>query len=791
MDQNLELLFGVLALQADLLSNDQFAEACSAWVTRKHTPLADLLVERGWLTPADRAIVQQLVERKLKKHGGDVQASLAEAAGPAVQQSLAGVADPGLKASLRTLTPSAAVNPAEAVTLKPAPADGQVLPTTTDYQPAKRERYSLTRLHAKGGIGQVWLARDEDLGREVALKELQPEQAANPAVVARFVEEARIAAQLQHPGIIPVHELSPGSAARTPFYTMKFIRGRTLADGCQRYHQRRQAGTAGPLELRELLGAFVTVCQAVAYAHSRNVIHRDLKTANVALGDYGEVLVLDFGLSKVVPTGASEHSPPAPASLLPVTLPKDACRGQTLQGQTLGTPGYMPPEQAGGQLDRIDARSDIYSLGAILYEILTGVPPFAGADVMDILLQVLNEPPRPPRQRVSTVPAALEAICLKTLAKEPGARYASATVLAAEVERFLADEPVQAYPEPWTTRVRRWLDRHRIAVSAAAAALVVATIGLAVGAGLLASARDRERSARSDADQQRDAANQIAYVAGMGLAQRAWEENNVVRARELLNEVPKEAAGRDLRGFEWYSLSRLCHSETLTIDSDLGPVWSVAFSPDGLRLAAGSSVGKVKIFESATGKELVSLRGTDASRISSVAFSRDGRYLAAGGGLQVGPPGLGQADQFVKIWDSATGEERWSLKVKGSWVWEVAFSPDGKRLAMRDTASKVTILEIATRKEKIYLDRRGGGLTSMAFSPDGRYLAAGGWLQVPGRTDGKVILWDSLTGEEQRFFVSQDCLVERVTFSPDGRHLATAEGFAGLDIRAGECKLSI
>src|SRR5207248_1626665 len=145
------------------------------------------------------------------------------------------------------------------------------------------------------GMGQVWLARDEDLGREVALKELQPELAANPTAVARFVEEARIAAQLQHPGIIPVHALSPGSAERPPFYTMKFIRGRTLADACQQYHRRRRAGEAGPLELRELLGAYVTVCQAVAYAHARNVIHRDLKPSNVALGDYGEVLVLDFG----------------------------------------------------------------------------------------------------------------------------------------------------------------------------------------------------------------------------------------------------------------------------------------------------------------------------------------------------------------------------------------------------------------------------------------------------------------------------------------------------------------
>jgi uncharacterized protein (TIGR03067 family) len=470
VDTDRNLLFAVLALQADLLDRERFVQACTLWAARKDVPLADLLIEQGWLTTAGKGVVDQLIEFKLRKHGGDVQASLADAAGPAVQRSLAELADPDVQASLCHLVPTPAGERLDAVASGPTLANACVQPATTPYQPDKREHYTLTRLHATGGIGRVWLARDEELGREVALKELRPEQAGNPAAVARFVEEARIAAQLQHPGIIPVHELSPGSAAQTPFYTMKFVRGRTLADAARQYHQRRERGAAGPLELRELLSAFIAVCQAVAYAHSRGVIHRDLKPSNVALGDYGEVLVFDFGLSRVARAGEHPAAENA-ASLGPISLPEDASRGQTLQGQVLGTPGYMAPEQAEGRLNQIDRRSDVYGLGAILYEILTGQPPFCGRDTPVILRKVVSDQPVPPRQQVSSVPAPVEAICLKALSRQRADRYATAVDLAVEVQRFLADEPVQAYPEPWTTRTRRWLSRHRIAVSAAAAGL--------------------------------------------------------------------------------------------------------------------------------------------------------------------------------------------------------------------------------------------------------------------------------------------------------------------------------
>jgi serine/threonine-protein kinase len=350
---------------------------------------------------------------------------------------------------------------------------------TTAHEPEGRGRYLLLNLHAQGGIGQVWLARDPEIGRDVALKELRPERQGHAAAQARFLEEARVTGQLEHPGIVPVHELVRAADGRT-FYTMRLVRGRTLGEAIREYHRKRQAGTAGPLELRGLLTAFVAVCQAVAFAHSRQVIHRDLKPANVVLGDYGEVVVLDWGLAKVL--GATEEGP---TELLPVSL-EPGERDETAQGQVLGTPAYMAPEQAEGRVDLVGAATDVYGLGAVLYEVLTGHPPFAGP-TDEVVRRVVREEPARPRQVVAEAPAALEAVCLKALAKSPADRYGSAGELAKEVERWLADEPVAAYRDPLTTRLTRWGRRHRTLAATAAAALVAALVGL--GAVLAVQAR--------------------------------------------------------------------------------------------------------------------------------------------------------------------------------------------------------------------------------------------------------------------------------------------------------------
>jgi PAS domain S-box-containing protein len=290
-------------------------------------------------------------------------------------------------------------------------------------------RYGFTSIHAVGGIGRVWLARDRQLDRDVAVKELLPENAGDARTVARFLREARLTGQLEHPGIVPVYEVA--GPERRPFYAMRFVRGRTLSDAVHSYHVNRLNRQEDPLGFIALLTAFAAVCNAVAYAHSRHVVHRDLKGDNVILGDFGEVIVLDWGLAKVV--GQPDESENQSVQTVP-PVAQDA--GLTVQGEVMGTPGYMAPEQAAGRLNEIDQRTDVFGLGAIFYEILTGRPPFVGRDTFDVLQQAVRAEPALPRELWPEVPAALEEICLKAMAKDPRQRYSSASDLAQEVQRW-------------------------------------------------------------------------------------------------------------------------------------------------------------------------------------------------------------------------------------------------------------------------------------------------------------------------------------------------------------------
>jgi serine/threonine-protein kinase len=525
MNTDRNLLFGVLALQADVITPAQFIEACTLWSSRKDAPLADLLAERGWLKTEDKVHVDYLLERKVRKHAGDLGASLAASTPSEVKAALASLGDADIQHTLDGFGPTPEGSPLQ----------------TTAYDPEGRGRYQLLHLHAKGGIGKAWLARDVDLGREVALKELLPERASHPAVLARFLEEARITGQLEHPGIVPVYELTRHAESRHPFYTMRFLRGRTLTDAIRVYHQRRSDKQASPLELRELLRMLVAICNAVAFAHARGVLHRDLKPQNVILGDFGEVMILDWGLAKVI--GAADDS-----SKLPVDI-GDSERDETIQGQILGTPAYMPPEQAEGRLDRIDERSDVYGLGAILYEILTGQAPFPGKDTKSVLTQVIHEAPALPRRLVTTMPSALQAVCIKALAKQQEQRYGSAKALAQEIDHWLADEPVLAFSDPWVVKTRRWLGRHRPLATGAAAAVVVATLSLGTATVVLTAANDRERQARAAeqqaAERERDARGRAE--ANLQLARKAVDEG-FTRVSEIpeLKGQALESLRRDL-----------------------------------------------------------------------------------------------------------------------------------------------------------------------------------------------------------------------------------------------------
>jgi serine/threonine-protein kinase len=363
-------------------------------------------------------------------------------------------------------------------------------------------RFRLIRLHREGGLGQIYQAFDRELGRRVALKRMHDVDKDRANVRTQFLNEARLTGWLDHPGIVPVHSLGQGEGDQSPYYAMRLVRGETLREAIRRYHKGQGASQRDQkMALRRLLGHFVYVCNTLAYAHSRSILHLDVKPANIMVGPYEETLLIDWGLARSTDRGSPSPLPPAPASW-PFCAPPNVSKNTVM-----GTLPYMSPEQAAGAAGQLGPATDVYSLGATLYEILTGQPPFADARntlEQGRLKELIGRGAFVrPRQVVPSVPGPLEAICLKAMAPKPEGRYPSAQALASEVERWLADEPVEAWPDPPLVRAWRLAKRHRTLVATCVAALVVAAIGLSTVLAVqaeayrrLTAANQREKASR-------------------------------------------------------------------------------------------------------------------------------------------------------------------------------------------------------------------------------------------------------------------------------------------------------
>jgi eukaryotic-like serine/threonine-protein kinase len=462
------LLFGLLALQTGLVDQDQLVNAFRAWTRDKARAMADHLAARGDLDPDQRAAVDALVALHLKKYGGDPEKSLAAVeVGCSLRQSLADVGGPEVHATLAGTGSHSADNgdPDRTATLSVGAA-------TSDGQ-----RFQILRPHARGGLGEVFVARDTELNREVALKQILDHHADDQMSRARFVLEAEITGGLEHPGIVPVYGLGAYPDGR-PYYAMRFIQGDSLKEAIAAFHA-DQALLRDPgrrsLALRKLLRRFLDVCNAIDYAHSRGVVHRDLKPGNIIVGKHGETLVVDWGLAKAL--GRTEPGVVSEERLLVPSLSSGSA--ETLPGSALGTPAYMSPEQAVGDLEHLGPRSDVYSLGATLYSLLTGKPPFANDDVGMVLRAVQKGVFAPPRAIDSTIDPALESVCLKAMALKPQDRYPTPRALSEDIERWTADEPVTAWREPFERRARRWARRNRTVMTAAVVAVLVALAEMA------------------------------------------------------------------------------------------------------------------------------------------------------------------------------------------------------------------------------------------------------------------------------------------------------------------------
>jgi WD40 repeat protein len=657
------------------------------------------------------------------------------------QDRVAAVAD-----SLRG-TPSAA--PRDAHATLPL---GDATPPAEAVLPRAFGDYEELEEIARGGMGVVLRARQKSLGRTVALKMILGGRLASPVEVQRFRNEAEAAALMDHPNIVPIYEIGEwrGAGAGPPvaYFAMKLVEGADLKVHLPRLSRDPRAGVA----------LLVKVARAVHYAHQRGILHRDLKPANILLDERGEPHVTDFGLAKRVEGDA----------------------GLTQSGAIVGTPSYMAPEQAGGAPAGLTTAADVHALGAILYELLTGRPPFRTGNVLDTLLQVREAKPVPPRSLNRRVDADLETVCLKCLEKEPERRYGSAAALADDLERWLKGEPVRARRIGVVERAWKWARRRPGLAMLMGFLAVLLPLSLLLGAGYgittahlseveerraseerrreeAESARATEQTLRGEAVAARESADQAnrllqgaLYFNHVMRAHFEWKDNGVVRAEQLLEECPQ-----DLRNWEWHYVKRLCHVDLFTLTGHRGVVFGVCFSADGKRLASASSDRTVRLWDACTGQEIVTLKGHSDS-VRGVCFSPDGRRLASA-----------SEDRTVKVWDAEKGQEILTLNGHTQAVGAVCFSPDGQRLASASWDRTVKVWDAQTGREAFTLKGHTGPVRGVCFSPDGKRLAS-------ASGDKTVRVWDAQKGQEVLALKGHTDTVWGVCYSPDGKRLASA-----------------
>jgi WD40 repeat protein/tRNA A-37 threonylcarbamoyl transferase component Bud32 len=642
-------------------------------------------------------------------------------------------------------------------------------------------RFHILRPHARGGLGEVFVAEDTELHREVALKEIQGRHADNPSSRARFLLEAEITGGLEHPGIVPVYGLGQYADGR-PYYAMRFIKGESLRKAIERFHDAKTASrdaSERSVEFRKLLSRFVEVCNAVAYAHSRGVLHRDLKPDNIMLGKFGETLVVDWGLAKA--QGRQDSN--VGAESLPLVPPSASGSAETVAGSAIGTPQYMSPEQAAGRLDQLGPTSDVYSLGATLYTLLTGRPAVVDSDLRRLLKKVQEGDIPPPRQIQRQIPRALEAVCLKAMALKPEDRYPTARALADDVEHWLADEPVAALVEPFSVRAGRWARRHRTLVTATAAALMVAVVGLVAATLLLGEANQRERTAKKRAEKNAAEAKEQSVKARENAAEAHKQSERALRqlALSYLDQgvVDWDAGRHPLAVFELYQAYRTappgsalragalrllgdrCRHLEILLPHDRS-VNAVAYSPDGKTVLTGSTDNTARIWDAATGKPVTPALVHDGF-VKAVAFAPDGKAVLTG-----------SVDKTARLWNAATGHPLAVLRHEGS-VDAVAFSPDGKTVLTGCDDDTAWLWDVATGKPLCESLRHapgrgaGRGIRAVAFHPSGKSVLTAG-------ADNAARLWDAVTGKPLTAPLRHGGAVDAAAFSPDGQTILTGSG---------------
>jgi tetratricopeptide (TPR) repeat protein/tRNA A-37 threonylcarbamoyl transferase component Bud32 len=711
----------------------------------------------------------------------------------------AGQGRQGPKEPVAVPPPCASTEPAEH---QATPGPGGAVPAVSArLSPSGASRYRSQRFHARGGLGEVHVAHDQELDREVALKRIRPERAEDSDSRRRFLLEAEITGKLEHPGVVPVYGLVQGAGGQ-PCYAMRFVQGDSLKEAIERFHAAegpgRDPGQRG-LELRQLLGRFIAVCNTVAYAHSRGIIHRDLKPANILLGKYGETLVVDWGLAKSFARTEAERSS-GEQTLAPSS--GSGTEGGTQMGQAVGTPAYMSPEQADGLWDRVGPASDLYSLGATLYHLLTGQAPFQGKGQHEVLARARRGDCPPPRQVQRRVPPALEAICLKAMALQPEDRYASALELAADVEHWLADEPVTAYREPWWAQTWRWVRRHRTPVASVAAATLAVLLLGGIGALWLQqqAAERRAEAARREAALRQGILATLDKAADLQKRAR-WGEARAVldQAAERLGDAGPtdlrrrvQQARADLRLVGRLDAARLKAATTIGDEFDVSAErdYAAAFRESGLGRPE-ESVGAVaaRIRNSAVREQLVA--ALDAWALVATDRRRKAWLLAVA--RRVDPDPWRDRLRDPAAWHNLAVLERLAREAKVAKLSPELLTTLGTLLMMERKAEAVALLTAAQERypQDFWLTSLLGSVlhvakrseeaigyyrAALALRPDAGpvYNNLGLALRDRGRLDQALAIYRRAVALDPRSALAQYNLAEALQAQGRGEEAATA-----------------
>ncbi len=656
-------------------------------------------------------------------------------------------------------------------------------------------RFKIERELGRGGLGIVYLATDPQLARKVAIKTPRFDVVANHEVRRRFLREAEAAARLSHPHLVTLHEV--GEDGGICYLACEYCPGPTLAA----WLQQRMV----PVGDRQAATIALRLAEAVDHAHGRGVLHRDIKPSNVLLAEIAQ------DGDKLLKGEHLEVSPKLTDFGMAKLLEQEG--GETRTGEIIGTVAYMSPEQAEGRVDEFDVRTDVYSLGAILYEMLLGAAPYAGKSDVDTLRQLVTSEPLAPRRIRPDVPRDLEAITLRCLAKRPSDRYATAHELAADLRRFLSHEPTVARPlTPWQIAAK-WA-RRRPAVAALATLSVVSAAILLAG-GALYTVRLRQHTeelrqavtAREEAVTAREEALTAArihedearrsYPRDMRLAQQVWSNGRTGEAITLLEKHRPQPAMPDYRSFAWHYLHSLCQDAGRPLTGHSGPVYVCRYSPDGRLLATGGEDGQVRIWNSAVG----TLEGSWAAHdrgINSISFSPDSRWLAttsedagavwevAAGmlvrRLEIGdgivhaltftPDGrtlvVGGSVAYLELLDTADWSGRGQMTSDAKPIRMLAVSADGTMLASTSDDASIRLWDLSNRRPTATLEGHNRTVTAIAFSHLGKTLAS-------ASEDGRVKLWNAAELREQATLESHRGHVHDVAFTPDDRWVVSAE----------------